>query len=186
MWIIFIFLLGLIGIILINTFGVITTTNQQDYTLVKNITEAAMIDSLDLASYRAGFYLCLSDDSKSYMDKDARQMTSKDDYYLVLNSKKISDEDKNKLNLKCELLEGEYKLNKDVFAESFLRRFANNVNNNKSYQVTIQEIIEYPPKVSIRIDTYNTYNSVESNTFDFNLNPDYDIRNQIDAILEEK
>jgi hypothetical protein len=73
-----------------------------------------------------------------------------------------------------------------VFVESFIRRYANNINNNKSYQITVQEVIEYPPKVSVRIDTLNTYNSVESRTEEFNFNADYNIRNQIDSILEDK
>ncbi|MBQ8891456.1 MAG: hypothetical protein IJ068_01160 [Bacilli bacterium] len=188
MWAVFIFLLGLFGVVLINTFGVITTTNQQDYTLVKNAVEAAMNDSIDWASYRTGFYLCTD---KTGDGEGMRTFTSKDEYKVILNSDLITHEgdaitDKNAPDSKCALLMAEYKLNKDVFVESFIRRFANNVNNNKSYQVTIQEVIEYPPKVSVRIDTLNTYNSVESRTEEFNLNPDYSIRNQIDAILEEK
>ena len=57
-------------------------------------------------------------------------------------------------------------------------RFSENVNNNKSYRVTVQDVIEYPPKVSIRIDTYNTYNSSESTTLTFDEG-DFNIRNQI-------
>ena len=38
-----------------------------------------------------------------------------------------------------------------------VRRFAEDVNNNKSYRVTVQEVIEYPPKVSIRIDTFKSW-----------------------------
>ena len=86
---------------------------------------------------------------------------------------------------KCDFLVGEVKLNADVFAESFLRRFSSDVNNNKSYQITIQEVIEYPPKVSVRIDTYNTYNNQIETSQEFQTG-DYTIRNQIDAILEEK
>lgn len=187
MWAVFIFLLGLFGVVLINTFGIITTTNQQDYTLVKNAVEAAMNDSIDWASYRAGFYLC----PKEASSEGQKVFNNKNDYEIVLNSDitcsvKSCDEETQK-PIDCDgPLMGEFKINKDVFTESFIRRFANNINNNKSYQVTIKEVIEYPPKVSVRIDTLNTYNSVESQTEEFNLNPDYSIRNQIDAILEEK
>ena len=69
--------------------------------------------------------------------------------------------------------------------ESFIRRYANNINNNKSYQITIQEVIEYPPKVSVKIDTYNTYDSSGSNSLEFSTG-DFNISNKIDAILEEK
>ena len=186
MWAVFIFILGLFGIFLINTFGVITTTNQQDYTLLKNTVEAAMQDSIDWASYRAGFYLCLTDNNTSTVNTDTgvRTFNSKDDYVIVLNSNFIEN-DPNYKKDSCNFEIGEIKLNKDVFVESFLRRFSNNINNNKSYEVTIQEVIEYPPKVSVRVDTYNSYNSKESRTEDFYLG-DYNIRNQIDAILEEK
>ena len=65
MWAVFIFVLGIFGIFLINLFGNITTTNQQDYTLIKNAVEAAMFDSVDMGSYRAGFYLCPNEGKKS-------------------------------------------------------------------------------------------------------------------------
>ena len=58
MWAVFIFMMGIVGVVLINIFGNITTTNQQDYTLIKNTVEASMYDSIDMASYRAGFYVC--------------------------------------------------------------------------------------------------------------------------------
>ncbi|MBR3660810.1 MAG: hypothetical protein IKN63_02790 [Bacilli bacterium] len=183
MWAIFIFLLGLLGLYLINTFGIITTTNQQDYTLIKNEVEAAMQDSLDLASYRAGFYLCIKDSS---INENNTPITFNDkkDYSIVLNSDAILN-DVNYDEKKCKLVIGEYKLNKEVFVESFIRRYANNINNNKSYQITIQEVIEYPPKVSVKIDTYNTYDSSGSNSLEFSTG-DFNISNKIDAILEEK
>ena len=183
MWGTFLFVMGLFGLFLINTFGVITTTNQQDYTLLKNAVEASMEDAIDWASYRAGFYLCLSDEDSSTVDVDTgvRNFNKKDDYYIVLQSKYMNHEQvKN-----CDLLIGKYKINRDVFIESFIRRFSNNINNNKSYQITIGEVIEYPPKVSVSIRTYNSYNSSESRTESFYMG-DYGIVNQIDSILEEK
>ena len=180
MWAVFIFAMGFVGIILINIFGNITTTNQQDYTLIKNTVEAAMYDSIDRASYRAGFYLCI----KPGVNKTATgqyTFSSKNDYDIILNRNvgQLSD------YAKCDFLLGEVKLNADVFVESFLRRLTENINNNKSYQVTVQEVIEYPPKVSVRIDTYNTYNSSGSNTLEFDEG-DFNIRNQVDPIFEEK
>ncbi len=190
MWAVMLFMLGIFGTVLINIFGNITTTNQQDYTLIRNTVEASMHDAIDIASYRAGFYLCpiagkyTTDPSTGKMIFD-----SKDDYDIILKDKN-ADITKEVLDIKygkdiCQDLPGEIKLNADVFVESFLRRFAENVSNNKSYRVTVQDVIEYPPKVSIRIDTYNTYNSKGSTTLTFDEG-DFDIRNQVDAIFEEK
>ena len=187
MWAVFIFIMGIIGIVLINIFGNITTTNQQDYTLMKNITEAAMHDAIDYASYKSGFYLCITN---SGLTKDKTtgvyQFNSTNDYKIVRNRSGVELDLKDVSDDKmCDFLQGEYIINRDVFVESLLRRFSENINNNKSYEITIQNVIEYPPKVSVRIDTYNTYNSSQSNDPNFNKG-DFQIRNQIDAILEEK
>ena len=180
---VFLFIMGIIGIVLINTFGNITTTNQQDYTLIKNTTEAAMNDAIDWASYRGGFYLCYNNTTNTDNNGNI-QFNSKKNYTII--RKNGYDEKLGLNNYKnCDLLRYEYIINKDVFVESFLRRFAEDVNNNKSYQVTVQDVIEYPPKVSIRIDTYNTYNGTQSTTLDFTTG-DFSIQNQIDAIFEEK
>lgn len=47
-----IIILGLIGISIILLFQQITTNNENDYYLLKEITEAAMIDSIDISHYR--------------------------------------------------------------------------------------------------------------------------------------
>ena len=179
MWAVFIFITGIIGILLINIFGNITTTNQQDYTLIKNTVEAAMYDSIDKASYRAGFYLCYNNDSNLGVT-----FTDADDYEIILNHNVNLTLLKDKYK-KCDFLVGEVKLNKDVFVESFLRRMAENINNSKSYSVTVQDVIEYPPKVSIRIDTYDTYDTSGTKVETFDAG-DFSIRNQIDAIFEER
>ena len=183
MWAVFIFVMGIIGIVLISIFGNITTTNQQDYTLIKNTTEAAMNDAIDYASYRGGFYLCFKNNVSQNVNGQY-EFQSKDDYQIVRNiygrSLNLTD-----IRGQCDYLQGEVIINKDVFIESFIRRMAEDINNNKSYQVTVQDVIEYPPKVSIRIDTFNTYNSSGSKTLEFTTG-DFAIRNQIDAIFEEK
>ena len=181
MWAVFIFIMGIIGVLLINIFGNITTTNQQDYTLIKNTVEAAMYDSIDIASYRAGFYLCIKP-AVVKNNNNQFEFTSKDDYDVVLNHN-VNLESLNREYAECNYLLGEVKLNKDVFVESFLRRFASNVNNNKNYNITIQEVIEYPPKVSVRIDTFNTYDSSGTQTLEYDEG-DFNIRNQVDAIFE--
>lgn len=55
MWGVLIIALGLIGIALVNFFGQVSTTNDQTYYLLKETTEAAMIDSVDLIAYRYGY-----------------------------------------------------------------------------------------------------------------------------------
>ena len=44
--------LGLIGVAIIVLFQQVTTTNESDYYLLKEVTEAAMIDAIDLSYYR--------------------------------------------------------------------------------------------------------------------------------------
>lgn len=177
MWAVFIFILGIVGVVLINIFGNITTTNQQDYTLIKNTVEASMYDAIDVASYRAGFYVCTNEASLTF--------TNKDNYKIINRQANFDYNEFLKEYSNCQELIGEVKILSDVFEESFLRRFAESINNSKSYKVTIQEIIEYPPKVSVRVDTYNTYNSTDSTTYEFNEG-DFQISNRIDAILEDK
>ena len=114
------------------TFGVINivqnyqTGNELDYYLLKETTEAAMTDAVDIGYYR---------------------------------------------------LSGMLRIDKEKFTESFVRRFAQNVNNDRSYRIRIYDINETPPKVSIKIDstTAATFNSETLG-----------ISNQIDAILESK
>lgn len=47
-----IIVLGIIGVSIIMLFEQLTTTNENDYYLLKEITEAAMVDSIDLTYYR--------------------------------------------------------------------------------------------------------------------------------------
>lgn len=45
-------IIGLFGILIIMLFNDITVSNEQDYYTLKDATEAAMIDSIDVAYYR--------------------------------------------------------------------------------------------------------------------------------------
>lgn len=124
----------LVGVIVLSllTFGIINITqnyqtgNELDYYLLKETTEAAMGDAVDIGYYR---------------------------------------------------LSGLLRIDKEKFTESFVRRFAQNVNNDRSYRIRIYDINETPPKVSVKIDstTAATFNSETLG-----------ISNQIDAILESK
>lgn len=119
--------LGLFGIAIIFLFQDITVSNEDDYYLLKEITEAAMIDSIDLAYY--------SDSG------------------------------------------GEIKIIQEKFVEVFTRRFAESSTlSAKGYEIEFYDIIEEPPKVTVRIK-----NKTHGYTLDSN---DFDIINELSAIIE--
>ena len=176
-WGVGIFMFGVLGLVLIALFGDITVTNQQDYTLLKNSVEAAMLDSVDEDSYKNGFCLCtnISKTNGVYKFNSVRDYTIQTLYYSsVCNTNGFRY---------CEKLVNEVKLNEEVFIESFLRRFAENTKGNKNYKVIVQEVIEYPPKVSIEVRTYSNYNMFDSTEVTFS-DADFDIANRINSILE--
>lgn len=51
-WGVFVVMAGVIAVAFIFFFQTVTNTNEQNYILLKEITEAAMYDAVDLASYR--------------------------------------------------------------------------------------------------------------------------------------
>lgn len=162
-WAIGILVLSMFGLVLVNVFGNITVTNQLNYTAMKNTVEAAMYDAIDLAHYRSGFCLCPSTPGQT-------AFTDKSQYHIeYLNDSKCNDG--------CKLLEGEYKITSSVFAESLVRRFSELVNNKKNYRIIIQDIVEYPPKVSVKVESDDEHAFSDG---------DFTIVNSIDGILEEK
>ena len=179
MWALGLFVLSIFGLVLINVFGNITVTNQLNYTTMKNTVEAAMYDSLDMAHYRTGFCICTNKSKTTINGKSVWSFNSSKDYQIsdVKYENGVGKCEGTIEKPNCELLEGEYKINSDVFTESLVRRFAEMVNNNKDYQIVIQDIIEYPPKVSVKI------NSNDTQAFG---DDEFTISNQIDAILEVK
>lgn len=126
-WGYFIIICGVVGIAIVFLFQDVTTTNDQNYYLVKEITEASMLDAVDIAYYRQT---------------------------------------------------GIVAINKDKFAENFVRRYAESSSLNKTYRIKIYDVIEQPPKVSLMINSKSAM---------FNFTGDqFDITNKIDAILESK
>lgn len=176
-WALGILVLSLFGLVIINLFGNITVTNQLNYTTMKNAVEASMYDALDIAHYRAGFCLCTNNNKvsnkwvfNSSSEYELVDITYKDNLETCVSSKK-----------NCEVLHGEYRIDKKVFSESLIRRFAEMVNNNKDYEIIIQDVIEYPPKVSVRVNSKDTeFSPTEKNS------GGYTIVNQMDAIIEVK
>ncbi len=125
-WGYWIILLGIFVIVIMMLVSNVTTTNTQDYYLVKEVTEASMVDAVDYAYYRTT---------------------------------------------------GELKINSEKFVESFLRRFADNVELN-TYQIDFYGIYEAPPKVSVKVTTKSATYTVAGDATTF------DITNKVDAILE--
>lgn len=78
---------------------------------------------------------------------------------------------------------GYYKIDKEKFAENFIRRFAENANLSNKYKIQIYDISELPPKVSIKVTTELNNINVTSALGD-NSTTDFTISHRIDAILE--
>ncbi len=173
-WALGILVLGLFGIVMINLFGNITVTNQLNYTTMKNAVESSMYDSLDTAHYRTGFCLCTD------KVKEAGKWVFNDDSEYELKDITYENGEKSCVSSKkqCQILEGEYRIDKKAFSENIIRRFAEMVNNKKAYEIIIQDIVEYPPKVSVRI------NSKDDEFSPTDKGGGYTIVNQIDAIIE--
>ena len=72
---------------------------------------------------------------------------------------------------------GVVRMSREKFVESFLRRFAQNVDGSRSYDIKIYDVYETPPKASIQVDssTSVTFNAETAG-----------ISNKIDAIIETK
>lgn len=69
------------------------------------------------------------------------------------------------------------RINREAFVENFIRRFSETASLSNTYVVEFYDINEYPPKVSIRLKT-------KEGGIVLNEKYDFDITNQIDAILE--
>lgn len=119
-----IIMLAIMSLLLINVISSYSTGGELDYYLVKETTEAAMEDALDLEYYR-------------------------------LNSL--------------------YRIDKEKFVESFLRRFADSVDNTRSYYVSFYDINEVPPKVSVKVDSLTSLSFSGSSA---------NISTNVDMILE--
>ena len=117
---------GVVAIFFILFFQSVTNTDEHNYHLLKEATEAAMYDALDLASYRN---------------------------------------------------EGIIRIDREKFAENFLRRFAESATLANTYKIEIFDINEMPPKVSIRVSSAET-TSLTGEILEF------EISNELDAILE--
>lgn len=125
-WGAIIIIFGVISITFIYFFQKVTNTDQHNYNLLKETTEAAMYDAIDQVEYENN---------------------------------------------------GNIKINAEKFIENFYRRFAENASLSNTYVIKIYDINEYPPKVSLMVQSSESSNAT-GEIVDFN------ITNKIDAILE--
>lgn len=115
-----IIILALMGLLLINVISNYSTGNELDYYLVKETTEAAIEDAIDVKYYRDN---------------------------------------------------GAIRMDKEKFVESFLKRFADSVDNTRNYRIRFYDLNEVPPKVSVKVDSatvfsFDSQNLIMSTSFD--------------------
>lgn len=162
-WMYFFMILGILGIILINIFGNIVVSNEQNYYALKETTESAMIDAIDWDTVRVGL-------DQETIDKVNRTFPG---------------------SMHCEAgVKGTYRIVTEKFVESFVRRFSQSANLNRQYRIVIHEIDECPPKVAITLIATERFAYV--GFFDVHYNSETgedptqaDIKNSIVGILEE-
>ena len=157
-WMYFFATMGMTGIVLINIFGQIIVSNEQNYYLLKEVTEAAMYDAVDLYAIRNGVgYDGVTDSS----DPESMHCIS--------------------------YKPGTVRIIKEKFVENFIRRFAENAELNRNYRVVIHDIDECPPKVSLSLVATNNFDFVTFLSVDFNNGETAggaDIVNSLSGILE--
>lgn len=117
--------LSVLTLFLVNIIQSYSSGNELDYSLLKDTTEAAMLDAVDLSYYQTSG--------------------------------------------------GIVRMDKEKFVESFVKRFANNVNGDRYYNIRFYDINETPPKVSVKVGSSTTAVFAGEN---------FDIKNSIDAIIE--
>ena len=123
-WMVALIGLSVATLFIINIVQDYTSRKEADYYLLRDTTEAAMVDALDFAYYRVN---------------------------------------------------GEFKIDKDLFVESFIRRFSESVKTTKNYNIKFYEISEMPPKATIKLGT------TTAATFD---GDDFTAITQLSGILE--
>lgn len=76
------------------------------------------------------------------------------DYYLVKETTEAAMQDS--LDTNFQAMNGVIRMDKEKFVESFIRRFANNINDTREYKITFYALNEVPPKVTIKVDSLTT------------------------------
>lgn len=97
------------------------------------------------------------------------------DYYMLKETSQAAMSDAIDHNYFSQ--NGTLRMDKEKFVESFVLRFANNVDNSRDYQIRMVDINEVPPKVSIEVKAGNLSWNPDS------PNGNVEIVNRIDGIL---
>lgn len=141
-WGVGIVFLGLFGLAFVALFQNIGATDNQNYYLLKEVTEASMIDAVDIALFRDT---------------------------------------------------GEIRIYEEKFVESFIQRWSEAADRGRTYTVQIFDVIESPPKVSLRVisgDEKFMFNAdalpTKEGTAGEDVDASFDLVGSIDAILETK
>ena len=124
--------LGLVGIVLINVFGEVTISNEQNYYSLKEITKAAMMDSIDKTAYVSGVGY---DGVTQYSDPESMHCTSG--------------------------VPGTIRIIKERFIEQFMIKFANEADLSRDYEIVFKDIDECPPKVTVTIKSTQTFSFIQ-------------------------
>ena len=95
------------------------------------------------------------------------------DYYLVKETGEAAMIDA--IDVKYYRDNGLLRIDKEKFVESFIRRFADSVDNTRNYQVSFYDLNEVPPKVSVKVDSSTVLSFKGSNL---------EMSTQLDGILE--
>lgn len=177
-WGIGLLIISLITFAVVGTMSNITTTNQQDYEFMKSSVESAMYDARDEIQYRRGICVCSKQGGTPKQIENVEQ-------YKILKPNDESECDGMENGTKkfepseCRFMHGEYVVNADIFTESLISRFGTVAKNQETYDITVQDVIEYPPKASVEIVYYQYL-------FEAMGDGHAPIKNRMDAIFEGK
>ncbi len=101
-----IIMFSLLALFAINVIQSYATGSELDYYLLKETTEASMVDALEENTFRTS---------------------------------------------------GQMRMDKEKFVESFIKRFAQEVEKNRNYRIGFYDLNEMPPKVSVKIESGTMY-----------------------------
>lgn len=79
--------------------------------------------------------------------------SSEVDYYLVKETSEAAVKDALDQSFYSN---GIPRLDKEKYVESFIRRFSDNANMNRNYNISFYALNEVPPKVTVRVDSMTT------------------------------
>lgn len=110
-------------------------------------------------------------------------LNDQNDYYVLKETTEASMYDA--IDIDYYRYYGEFRIVRDRFVESFIRRWSSSSTNNNDVLIEINDVIEMPPKVSVTVKTGRaniSYSKKISDDEEINLNDI--VVNKIDGILE--